>query len=131
MKKEILKLRREGKSYRQIVEELGCSKSTVSYYLAEEGRKRNVQRNKDRRYKLKDKAVQYKGGKCSSCGYNKYIGALEFHHRVPDNKDFEISNRNISKKWEVVKKELDKCDLLCANCHREVHSNISCGIQAV
>lgn len=69
---------------------------------------------------LKVRAVQYKGGKCEVCGYAKYIGALDFHHRDPNTKDFAISSKNV--KWETLVGELDKCRLLCANCHREIHA---------
>lgn len=62
--------------------------------------------------------VEYKGGKCQRCGYDKYIGALDFHHTNPDEKEFLI-NRNLS--LERMKVELDKCILLCSNCHREEH----------
>lgn len=75
-----------------------------------------------RRYLIKEKAVEYKGGKCELCGYDKCIDALEFHHKNPDEKDFQISRDGYSNKWETVVKELDKCMLLCANCHRELHS---------
>ena len=76
----------------------------------------------ERRNYLKLKAVEYKGGKCSICGYNKNNGALDFHHK--GKKEHSIS-RMIShlNKWESIKKELDKCDLLCSNCHREIHCN--------
>lgn len=68
------------------------------------------------------KAITYKGGKCKSCGYNRYFGALDFHHRNPNEKDPTISKfTNFS--FEKIKKELDKCDLLCSNCHREIHGN--------
>lgn len=55
------------------------------------------------------------------CGYNRYPGALEFHHRDPKEKDFTISSRAHLTFDERVKQELDKCDLLCSNCHRERH----------
>jgi hypothetical protein len=74
----------------------------------------------DRWRQRKLKAIEYKGGKCLSCGYNKYPDVLEFHHRDPIEKEFEwkkLRKRN----WESVLKELDKCDMLCANCHRERH----------
>lgn len=74
-----------------------------------------------RRRKIKQQAVDYKGGKCQQCGYDKCVGALDFHHRDPSEKDFSIAALGNCRAWEVVKKELDKCDLLCANCHREVH----------
>jgi len=68
----------------------------------------------------KAEAVSYKGGKCVKCGYNKYLGALDFHHLDPSTKDFSISNyANCS--IERIKSELDKCILLCRNCHAETH----------
>ena len=67
---------------------------------------------------LKVKAVEYKGGKCQLCGYSKCIAALEFHHRDPNQKEFSLSK--VIRSFEKMKKELDKCDLLCSNCHREV-----------
>lgn len=73
-----------------------------------------------RRRNLKQLAVEYKGGKCQICGYNKYIGALEFHHLNPEEKDFEIGCGN-TKSFEKFKKELDKCILVCSNCHKELH----------
>ena len=76
-----------------------------------------------RTYKsAKDKIAAYmvsRGGiECSSCGYNKCIGALEFHHRDPKEKD-----PFWSRGWSLpkLKIELEKCDILCANCHREIH----------
>ena len=52
----------------------------------------------------------------------KRIEALEFHHLNPNEKDFIISDRNLILDWNIIKKELDKCELVCANCHREIHS---------
>jgi 5-methylcytosine-specific restriction endonuclease McrA len=75
--------------------------------------------SKQRRRQIKIKAVEYKGGKCQKCGYNKCAGALDFHHTVPHKKDFTISGN--AGKWENIKKELDKCVLLCKNCHAEQH----------
>ncbi len=72
---------------------------------------------------LKEQAVQYKGGKCSVCDYNKYQGALEFHHLDPNEKDFSIAQARHTT-FDKVKAELDKCVLLCSNCHREVHANL-------
>ena len=75
--------------------------------------------SKQRRRKIKLQAVAYKGGKCQNCGYNKCVGAMDFHHQNPQEKDFTISGN--AGKWENIRKELDKCDLLCKNCHAERH----------
>jgi len=74
------------------------------------------------RTKMKIKAVQYKGGKCERCGYDRSIAALEFHHKDPTQKDFEISTTGCTRSWEKIKAEVNKCELLCANCHREIHN---------
>lgn len=77
-----------------------------------------------RRKHLKIKAVEYLGGECKICSYSKCITALEFHHNNPLEKDFSISSDGSTRGWERIKPELDKCTLLCANCHREVHFNL-------
>ena len=71
------------------------------------------------RKEKKVELVNYKGGSCEICGYNKCIEALEFHHLEPNKKDFTISNHSYSSKR--MKEEVDKCILLCSNCHREEH----------
>lgn len=73
------------------------------------------------RRKLKVRMIAYKGGSCQICGYDKHPAALEFHHRNPADKKFKLSGNSL--KFEAVRAELDKCDLLCANCHREVEAN--------
>ncbi|NTV30030.1 MAG: hypothetical protein HGA80_08135 [Candidatus Omnitrophica bacterium] len=75
-----------------------------------------------RRKKVHEMAVAHKGGKCERCGYDKCIDALEFHHVDPAIKDFNISSKGYTRSWERVKTGLEKCILLCANCHRELHS---------
>ena len=72
---------------------------------------------------LKKKAIEYKGGKCEKCGYDRYDGALEFHHIDPSQKDIKLSSTR--RGWKKVKEEIDKCILLCANCHREEHGIIN------
>lgn len=79
----------------------------------------------DRKRKLKELMVEYKGGCCQKCGYKKYLGALEFHHLNPDEKDFNPSHLSTYIFDERVKEELDKCLLLCSNCHRETHFEIN------
>ena len=77
-----------------------------------------------RRRVIKLRAIEYKGGKCQLCEYSRCADALEFHHIVPGEKDFSISDTGATRSWEKIKAELDKCILLCSNCHRETHSNM-------
>lgn len=178
MKERILELRQKGKTINEIVNELGCAKSTVSYHINNNGlgyiKKDNIDRDNEiksfykthtldetskkynvsfsyisricenkrvlstkltkkersveavqtRRKKVKQMAVDYKGGCCQKCGYDKCISALEFHHLDPTEKDFSISVDGNTRSWDIIKKELDKCILVCANCHREIHEEI-------
>jgi len=80
----------------------------------------NYQKVKRRRKKIKILGVIYKGGKCIKCGYNKYFENLEFHHIDPTKKEFTISQKS-NHRWKTIKKELNKCILLCSTCHRETH----------
>lgn len=80
-------------------------------------------RARDRARTHKRRCLDYLGGKCFQCGYNHYAGAMDFHHRDPAEKAFGIQGSH-SKPWEIVKEELDKCDLLCANCHYETHNEM-------
>lgn len=63
--------------------------------------------------------VDYGGGKCQKCGYNKCVAALEFHHEGEKDPSWsKFKNRKLN---EEIKRELNRCVLLCANCHREAH----------
>ena len=75
------------------------------------------------RQKLKNNLVYVHGGKCALCGYDKCFSALEFHHINSDDKDFSLgANANVSTEKALL--ESQKCIILCANCHREVHSEM-------
>ena len=74
------------------------------------------------RRRIKEQLVNYKGGRCVKCGYNKCLAALEFHHCDPKQKDFSISGGTRS--FETLKKEVDKCILVCSNCHKEIHQGL-------
>jgi len=74
-----------------------------------------------RRLKIKLMSIKYKGGKCVKCGYDKCVAALEFHHLDSTIKDFGIGSKGYTRSWEKVKIELDKCELVCSNCHMEIH----------
>lgn len=84
--------------------------------------KTNYENVKDYRKRVKAELVKYKGGKCQICGYNKCQEALDFHHLNPSEKDFTLSGQH--KSMELLKKETDKCILLCCRCHREVHAGL-------
>lgn len=71
---------------------------------------------------IKKWALEYKGNKCICCGYNACPDALDFHHLNEEEKEFQLSNRNLVLDWEKIKIELDKCILVCSNCHREIHA---------
>jgi DNA-binding CsgD family transcriptional regulator len=181
LKSKILKLRKEGKTYKEIKYILGCSKGTISFHCRKAGlsdfnkfksptkdvinemqryynecnssvkvaekfgfskktvlkyiktSKRKKRSNKEckasavkavinYRKRVKQKLVDYKGGKCQICGYNRCIKALEFHHCNPLEKDFTISGKTW--KFETLKKEVDKCILVCSNCHKEIHDGL-------
>ena len=74
-----------------------------------------------KRVKLKKDAVLLKGGKCIRCNYNRCLSALVFHHKDPAGKKITLANMDRFP-WQIVKEELDKCILLCANCHAEEHA---------
>ena len=87
------------------------------YRKTEKAKEINYKTNKAWLKNEKQKAVDYKGGKCIVCGYSKCLSALEFHHTNPEEKEGYNSHWT----FERNKNELDKCILLCANCHREIH----------
>ncbi len=177
-KEQILQLRKEGKTYKEIREILGCTKSVISYHCKNAGLEHQNARNypsfdiielanslyeqgktlmeisiatKKSRHSIKKyiknynskkyiknisrsqsvvnwrkrtrrELIGYKGGKCKICGYNTCMEALDFHHLNPLEKDFTISGKSWS--FETLKKEVDKCELLCRNCHTEVHQGL-------
>ena len=90
-------------------------------------KKCNHQNVLDRQRKFKQRLVELKGACCKRCGYNKYIGALEFHHLDPSEKDFAFAkykHTSFEKNKETIMKELDKCILVCSNCHKEIHGGL-------
>ena len=86
-----------------------------------------MQRTKYRREKRRERKgflIIYKGGKCEKCKL-KYTGkngcVFDFHHL--GKKNFSVSGNVMEKSLENLKKEVDKCALLCSNCHRQKHSD--------
>ena len=134
---EILQFYDAGNSANKTAKEKNVGKATVLKYIhirdkVETDEELTLKRHKNnvkvkkRRKKLKELAVEYKGGKCQnpSCGYDRCMEAMDFHHINPEEKDFGISSKGFTRSWDKVKQELDKCVMLCANCHREVHAGV-------
>ena len=110
-----------------------CTKCKIEHPIDNFTKKRNVERyyswckaclSSHNRKKFKDRKIEILNAlgikSCSKCGYNRYIGALHFHH-IDGDKDFNISkNYPISVSLEEAK----KCIVLCANCHHEEHGGI-------
>ena len=78
-----------------------------------------------RRRKVKAILVEEAGGRCQLCGYDRFFGALEFHHLDPTKKRLALSARGIAYALDTVREEARKCALLCANCHAEVENGIA------
>ena len=75
------------------------------------------------RRSMKLQTIKLLGGKCSICGYNRCIDALEFHHENPKEKEFKLGSGNTIS-WKEYKAEISKCILVCSNCHKEIHSEL-------
>lgn len=123
----MIKLVEETKSLKSAAELLGIHAKTLSKHI-------DFVRTKESKYtyikrwrkNVKSLLVEYKGGKCQieDCGYNRCNTALEFHHLDPNEKDFGIGESGRTMAFEKMKKEVDKCILVCANCHREIHAGL-------
>ena len=83
----------------------------------------NYKKQCERALKRKLELIELKGGECEVCGYNNNIAALDFHHINPEDKNFQLDSRHLSNTHiDKLKQEVDKCILVCANCHREIHN---------
>ncbi|MEI8232900.1 MAG: HNH endonuclease signature motif containing protein [bacterium] len=77
-----------------------------------------------RRLRLKKKLVESRGGQCQVCGYSRCLIALDFHHLDSTTKQFELSQRDLTRSWDKILVEAKKCILVCSNCHREIHAGM-------
>ena len=78
-----------------------------------------------RRRRVKQILVEEAGGACQLCGYERYAGALQFHHIDPAEKTFALSSRGVARSLAKARAEVAKCVLLCANCHAEVEAGVA------
>jgi 5-methylcytosine-specific restriction endonuclease McrA len=92
------------------------------YYRCAKCRRERVARW---RRNAKETLVAELGGRCAICGYDRYVGALEFHHRDPSEKRFGLSVRGITRSIATLREEASKCVLLCSNCHAEVEAGLT------
>ncbi len=121
-------------TYKEAAIYFGVSETSVKHYAP--GKRKKTARTYDDfliqqkehkrklRAMIKKQCIEYLGGKCKLCGYNKCDKALDFHHVNPEKKDFSIGQNNTRYRFDQLKPELDKCVLLCKNCHAEVHAGL-------
>jgi DNA-binding CsgD family transcriptional regulator len=121
LKEICLELRAKGESYRKIGKKLNITAASVFFHCSSDEKKRKtVDRTRIRARERKRFFVAKMGGKCNRCGYNKCLAALDFHHKNPEEKDKDIM-MVFRMKYETIEREVAKCELVCANCHREIH----------
>lgn len=118
LKEQILELKEKGYSYNQIKEQLGCSKGTIAYHIGIGQKNKTIERNSNRRNKIVRFIQEYKSGKkCADCGEDYPYWILEFDHL--QDKNFTIAQfRSTTMSIDIVKEEIDKCDVVCSNCHK-------------
>ena len=93
-----------------------CKNRHTNYH--HQSNAKQIQRGRSNKSKL----VRLMGGKCLQCGYARNLSALEFHHRDPSSKAFQLDARSLAnRQWSAIENEAAKCDLPCSNCHAETH----------
>lgn len=124
-KKELQVLYDKIGNVKKVAKLKGYARETVRKYVNINLRKKTKTNSESVilwRKRTKIKLIEYKGGKCEICGYDKCVRAMEFHHLDTEKKDFTISSKSLS--FEKLKMEADKCILVCSNCHCEIHDGI-------
>ena len=119
MKEKILTLFNDGKTPQQIARELKCAYSTVQYHVNPSYREKYNKNHETKRREKRQLLKREFGGKCILCGYHKCLDALHFHH-PNDDKEYDVGVA-MNHGYEAAKKEAKKCQLVCANCHSELH----------
>ncbi len=131
LKKQIEKLVADGVKYAEIARQLNISGYEARYYGDPKRRKYVYEyTKKHRKIRRAEGLLRFKqeaGGKCQICGYNKCLAALHFHHKNPAEKRHTISQDIDYISTELIREEVKKCMLVCANCHAELtwpHKNV-------
>lgn len=101
-----------------------CYNAYMREYLKDNNKhKKRVHNHKIEKSKFVQEHKLEKG--CMICGYNKCKTSLHYHHLDPKNKNFEVSwGASRGRKMEDIQKEIDKCAIVCANCHGEIEEGI-------
>lgn len=116
--KDIKRLREQGKSYREIQDELGCSKGTISYHVGEGQKNKTLQRSQKRRTEMRSVVAKIKEDSgCVDCNQKYPYFVLDFDHVRGTKKD-GVAQLITWGTLEEIYEEIDKCDIVCANCHR-------------
>jgi transcriptional regulator with XRE-family HTH domain len=116
-----------GEGDNRICRKCGKSLSPEDFYTNGGGRRRVCKscgnaESMRRRIANKKAAIEYLGGKCIKCGYSQNLSAIDFHHRDSSEKEALISAL-LARYGDIdpIKQELDKCVVMCSNCHRALH----------
>lgn len=122
LQERIAELRSKNLGATEISKILGIHITTYYYHTSEKRKRQCIDRLLALKKDNKIQALEYKGGKCQKCGYNKCSGALVFHHKDPALKELIVAGR--AHAWLKLKEELDKTVLLCCRCHTELHEGV-------
>jgi hypothetical protein len=123
--KELLKKRKPGQIFVAKCKHHGETDFVIEINGNRRCKRCRVESVTKRRRKVKEKLVEYFGGKCKLCDYSKCQQALEFHHLDPDQKKFTLGEKGACRKWEEMLAEAKKCVLLCSRCHKEVEYGVT------
>jgi transposase-like protein len=126
---ELRRERRDAQRDRAALRALRCRRHGLTEFRLEargsyrcmKCRSENVANHRRRQ---KATLVAEAGGRCELCGYDRHIGALHFHHRDPATKSFTIAARGMTRSLAAARAEMQKCVLLCGNCHAEVEAGV-------
>ena len=118
-KEQIIALRKQGKTYKEIKDALGCSKGTIAYHLGEGQKDKTRQRSRDKRGEIKKYIQHYKQEhSCTDCGENYPYWIMEFDHLK--DKLFNLSGFSTkTSNLDLIKEEIAKCEVVCSNCHKD------------
>jgi hypothetical protein len=114
------KYKQSHKRYQQSEKGKTVQKTALKKYRQSE---KGKNKKKELRMGYKKILIRLKQNGCSICGYNECQDALDFHHANPNDKKFNLCVDGIERKDDLIIDELNKCILLCKNCHAKIHNS--------